>query len=172
MSNEVKKPAGEKLIVQNRQASFQFHIEKKIEAGIELTGSEVKSCREGRAQLVDSYATIERGECWLYKTHIAEYKQAGPHFNHPPLRKRKLLLHKRELLNLKALLEQQGYTLIPLRMYFKRSRVKVELALARGKTKGDKRAAIKEREVNRETSSAMRRDLKVRRTSSRFDIDD
>ena len=156
------KTTTEKIISLNRQAGFQYHIEKKIEVGIVLTGSEVKSCREGRVQLVDSYAGFERGEVFLYKIHIAEYKQSGPHFNHEPARKRKLLLHKREIKNLGALVEQQGYTLVPLKFYFKAGKVKVEIGLCKGKTKGDKRESIKNRETNRDLQAQNRRSQRHR----------
>ena len=144
-------------ITQNRRAVFDYHIEKRIEAGIVLSGSEVKSCRAGKVQLVDAYAMIERGEMWLYKANIAEYAQGGPYFNHPPVRKRKLLLHKREIATLQAQIEQQGYTLIPCSMYFAKGRAKVELGLAKGKTKGDKRESTKTREDTRQLARAVRR---------------
>lgn len=151
------KSEAEKLISQNKRAGFDYHIEKRIEAGVVLQGSEVKSCRDGRVQLVDSYATIEKGEIYLMKAHIAEYKEGGPFFNHVPQRRRKLMLHKREIRNLGALLEQQGYTLVPTRMYFKRGRVKVELGLAKGKTKGDKRETSRTAESDRRIRQATRR---------------
>jgi SsrA-binding protein len=151
---------GEKLITHNRQASHNYHLEKKFEAGLVLKGSEVKSCRDGKVQLVDAYASVDRGEMWLHKANIAEYKQGGPFFNHVPTRTRKMLLHKREIANIKALLETKGYTLIPVRMYFKDSRIKVEVALARGKTKGDKRETSKTRETDRDMRAAVRRSRK------------
>ena len=131
-----KSAGAEKLISQNKKATFDYHIEKRIEAGLVLVGSEVKSCRDGRVQLVDSYAAFERDGLYLLKAHIGEYKQGGPYFNHVPVRKRKLLLHKREIDNLKAQTEQQGYTLVPLRMYFKGGRAKIELGLAKGALPG------------------------------------
>ena len=149
---------GIKIICQNRRAHHDYHIEKKIEAGIELKGSEVKSCREGKVQLVDCYGFFEKGQLFLIKAHIGEYKQGGPYFNHEPTRKRRLLLHKRELKNLAAQVEQDGCTLIPLKFYFKKSRVKVELGLARGKTKGDKRQSTKDREDSRNMDRALRRE--------------
>lgn len=148
---------GIKIICQNRRAFHDFIIDKKLEAGIELKGSEVKSCREGRVQLVDSYAFFEKHELFLLKASISEYKQGGPYFNHEPSRKRRLLLHKRELKNLRAQVEQEGATLIPLKFYFKKGRVKVELGLARGKTKGDKRQSTKDREDSRNMDRALRR---------------
>ncbi len=146
-----------KPIVENRKAGFDYFIESKLEAGMELKGSEVKSCREGKVQLVDAYASIEGGELWLYKAHISEYKQGGPYFNHEPVRKRKLLIHRRELIRLRDAIERQGYTLIPTRMYFKGGVAKVEIGVARGKTKGDKRHTAKLAEGVREVARARRR---------------
>jgi SsrA-binding protein len=139
-----------KPISSNKRATFNYAIEAKFEAGISLKGSEVKSCRNGQVQLVDSYAMVEKGEIFLYKVHIAEHKEGGPFYNHPPARKRKLLMHKREIKRLAASIEQKGYTLVPLRFYFKGPHVKVELGLAKGKTKGDKRESIKTKDVERE----------------------
>jgi SsrA-binding protein len=155
-----EKPAARgaiKLICENRKARHDYQIEKVIEAGIELTGSEVKSCRDGKAQLVDAYAAVERGEVYLYKSHISEYKQGGPYFNHPPVRKRKLLLHKREIIQLTESIAQKGLTLIPLKLYFKGPRAKVELGVARGKTKGDKRETLKRKDSDRDVARAIRR---------------
>jgi len=157
MSNEGKKGGGIKIISENRKARHDYHIEKVIEAGIQLLGSEVKSCREGRVQLVDSYAGFERGELYLYKANIAEYKQGGPYFNHPPVRRRKLLLHKREIKNFEAIISQQGMTLVPTKMYFKDGKAKVELGLAKGKNRGDKRQALKARDSDRSMAQARRR---------------
>jgi SsrA-binding protein len=155
------KGGGAARIADNRRAKFDYHVEKKLEAGIVLQGSEVKSCREGKVQLVDSYATIERGELFLMKAHIAEYKQGGPFFNHEPTRKRKLLMHTREIRQLKASLEQEGYTLVPLKIYFSSKGIaKVELGLAKGKTKGDKRQSSKDQAQKRDVDKAMRRDRK------------
>ncbi len=142
----------------NKKARFDFHIEKKIEAGMSLKGSEVKSLREGKLQLVDSYASFENGEIYLIKAHIAEFKQGGPYFNHEPTRKRKLLMHKKEIRNLKALVDQDSYTLVPLRVYFKNGKAKVELGLAKGKKKGDKRQDLKDKDQKRSVDRAMRRD--------------
>lgn len=141
----------DKLLADNRRALFDYHIEEKIEAGIVLSGSEVKSCRDSRIQLVDSYASIERGELWLYKVHIAEWKQGGPYFNHLPATKRKLLLHRREIAKLRVALETAGRTLVPLRFYVSKGKIKVELGLARGKNTGDKRASQREKDLKRET---------------------
>jgi SsrA-binding protein len=154
------KKGGGGRIADNRRARFDFHVEKKFEAGIVLQGSEVKSCREGKVQLVDSYATIERGELYLMKAHIAEYKQGGPFFNHEPTRKRKLLVHRREIHQLRTALDQEGYTLVPLRIYFSKGLAKVELGLAKGKNKGDKRQSLKDKDEKRGLDKAMRRDRK------------
>lgn len=156
--NQKSKTKSSNKIADNRRAHFDYHIDKKIEAGIVLVGSEVKSCREGRVQLVDSYAAFEKNEVFLVKAHIAEFKQGGPFFNHEPTRKRKLLLHKREILSLKAATEQEGLTLVPLKIYFSKGRAKVELGLAKGKNKSDKRSTQKDKEQKRTLNRAMRRD--------------
>jgi len=148
---------GQKIICINRKASFNYHLEKKIEAGISLKGSEVKSCREGKVQLVDSYASIESGEVFLYKAHISEYKQGGPYFNHVPTRKRKLLLHREEIRKIQSALNEKGLTLVPTRMYFSKGRAKVEIALAKGKNKGDKRQSLKEKDVKKSLEKAQKR---------------
>jgi SsrA-binding protein len=140
--------------IQNRRALHDFQILKKIEAGIELKGSEVKSCRQGKVQLVDSFAIFEKGELFLHKAHISEYKQSGPHFNHVPTRKRKLLLHRSELRKLEQELKVASTTLVPLKIYFSKGNVKVEIALAKGKNKGDKREALKKKEETRSLAQA------------------
>ncbi|MBI1814898.1 MAG: SsrA-binding protein SmpB [Deltaproteobacteria bacterium] len=147
---------GVKIITINRRARHDYFIEETIEAGLVLTGSEVKSLRAGKAQLKDSHARIERGEAWLANAHISEYNPAAQ-FGHEPVRKRKLLLHAREIDRLTGKVKEKGLTLIPLRMYFKNGRAKVELGVARGKKQYDKRETIKERETNREVDRAMRR---------------
>ena len=147
---------GEKIIAINRRARHDYFIDETIEAGLVLTGSEVKSLRAGKAQLKDSHARIERGEAWLANAHISEYNPAAQ-FGHEPTRKRKLLLHAREIDRLTGKVKEKGLTLIPLRMYFKNGRAKVELGLARGKKQYDKRESIKERETDREVDRAMRR---------------
>lgn len=151
--------------ISNKKAFHEFHILKKIEAGIELKGSEVKSCRDGKVQLVDSYALFEKGELFLLKAHIAEFKQSGPYFNHLATRKRKLLLHRGELNKLEHELSSSGQTLIPLRVYFVRGNVKVELGLAKGKNKSDKRATLKNKEEARYVAQA----TKISRRSSSDD---
>jgi len=143
-------------ITVNRRARHEFFIEETFEAGLVLTGSEVKSLRAGKAQLKDSYGRIERGEVWLFNAHISPY-DAAAQFGHEPTRSRKLLLNRREIEHLIGKVKERGLTLIPLRMYFKDGRAKVELGLARGKKLYDKREATKEREVKREMDRALRR---------------
>lgn len=143
-------------ITVNRRARHDFFIEETFEAGLVLTGSEVKSLRAGKAQLKDSYGRIERGEVWLFNAHISPY-EAAAQFGHEPTRSRKLLLNRREIEHLIGKVKERGLTLIPLRMYFKDGRAKVELGLARGKKLYDKREATKEREVKRELERAVRR---------------
>src|SRR5579884_588804 len=132
-------------VATNRQARFRFELLDKVEAGMVLTGTEVKSLREGRAQLKDAYATLDRGEVWLRNLHIPPYKPASRD-NHPPERPRKLLLHRREIERLVGRVNERGLTLVPTRIYFRDGRAKVELALARGKDRFDKRHAIRERD--------------------------
>jgi SsrA-binding protein len=142
-------------IAVNRRARHDYFIEETVEAGLVLTGSEVKSLRAGKAQLKDSHARVQRGEVWLFNAHISEYAAAAQ-FGHDPTRSRKLLLHRREIERLIGKVKERGLTLIPLRLYFKHGRAKVELGLARGKKLYDKRASIKERETKREVDRAMR----------------
>jgi SsrA-binding protein len=146
---------GEKTIALNRRAGYDYEFLERYEAGIVLTGSEIKSIREGRVNLRDAFARVQRGELWLHNVHIAEYAAASRE-NHEPTRPRKLLLHKDEITHLAGAQEQRGLTLIASRLYFKRGRAKVELAVAKGKKTYDKRAAIAEREANRSIQRAMR----------------
>src|SRR5512147_2546124 len=141
--------SGEKTISVNRRARFDYHIEETYEAGIVLTGGEVKSLREGRANLKDSYGRIDKGEAVLINAHINSYEPAH-YFNTEPTRTRKLLMHKKEIMRLMGKVQEQGLTLVPLRLYFKNGRAKVELALARGKKTYDKRETIRAREVQRD----------------------
>ncbi len=145
-----------KLICQNKKAKHDYFIDDILEAGIVLLGTEVKSIREGRVNLKDSYAKIKDGEVFLYGCHISPYPHAS-YNNHEPERVRKLLLHKREIKRLIGKTKEKGYSLIPLRLYFRGGKVKVELALARGKKKYDKREAIKRREEARELKRIMRK---------------
>lgn len=139
----------EKNITVNRKARHEYHILQTYEAGIVLVGTEVKALREGKANLVDSYAAIKNGEVWLVGAHISEYKQGNIN-NHNPTRDRKLLLNKSEIRKLIGKTKEKGLTLIPLRLYFKKGRVKVELALAKGKKSYDKRETIAKRDFQRE----------------------
>lgn len=147
----------ERVIADNRKARHDYHIEDTLEAGIVLTGTEVKSLRLGRVSLRESYAEIRSREAWLVNAHISPYEQ-GNRFNHEPRRPRKLLLHKRELTRLAGLVAQRGYTLVPLRIYWLGGRAKVQLALARGKREYDKRRDIAKREVERDMARAARGD--------------
>jgi SsrA-binding protein len=141
-------------VATNRKARHDYAIEDTYEAGLVLTGSEVKSLREGRASLVDGYAFIDGGEAWLDAVHIPEYV-GGTWNNHAPRRKRKLLLHKAQILKIHNKVKEGGYTLVPLRLYFSDGRAKVELAVAKGKREYDKRQALRERQDNREAQRAM-----------------
>ncbi len=142
-------------VATNRRARHEYHIDDKIEAGIKLTGPEVKSVREHRVSLAEAYATIERGEAWVYNMHIARY-DAGGYTHQEPTRPRKLLLHKGQIRRLDRAIQQKGVTLIPLRMYFSESGyAKIELGVCTGKTKYDKRQAIKERDERRREERAV-----------------
>ena len=140
---------GEKVVVTNRKARYEYEITDSIEAGLVLVGSEVKSLRSGRANLSDAYARVIKGEIWIIGMHISPYKEATIQ-NHDPLRERKLLLHRNEIKKLSRKVEEKGFTLIPLRMYFKNNRVKVELGVARGKRQYDKKVAIAQKDARRE----------------------
>jgi len=150
-----KEPA-EKTITVNRRAYHEYDILQRLEAGIVLTGSEIKALRLGRANLQDAYAHPEGGELWLLGAHIGPYPPAGP-YGHEPNRRRKLLLHREEIAELAGAVQQKGLTLIPLRLYFKGGIAKVELALARGRKLYDKRRAIAEREALREARRYLKR---------------
>ena len=156
MAKAKKRKAAAGDIATNRQASFRYNLLERWEAGIQLMGSEVKSLRDGQATLKDAYASIDNGEVWLHSMHIAPYAPASRD-NHPPERPRKLLMHKKEIERLIGRTHEKGLTLVPTRVYFKGSHAKVEIALARGKDVGDKRRAIKERELKREMERALRR---------------
>ena len=149
------KPTGTKLIAQNKKAYHDYFIEETLEAGIALTGTEVKSLRAGRVNLRDSYAAVERGELLLHNCHISPYEQAGQ-FAPDPLRPRKLLMHRAEIQRLVGKVEQKGLTLVPLSLYLKGPHVKVSLALARGKREYDRREDIKAREADREVARMSR----------------
>ncbi|TAJ24978.1 MAG: SsrA-binding protein SmpB [Nitrospirae bacterium] len=150
------KDNGEKVVATNRKAYYDYHIEEKLEAGIVLRGTEVKSLREGRVNLQESYASVDKGEVVLHHCHISPYSH-GNIMNPDPLRPRKLLLHRKEISRLLGQTQQKGLTLIPLRIYFTpNGRAKVELALAKGKKQYDRREATKEREAGREVERAMK----------------
>jgi SsrA-binding protein len=146
----------EKLITDNRRARHDYHLLERFEAGIQLTGTEVKSLRDGRVTLAQSYADVREGEVWLVGAHIDEYAQ-GNVANHEPERDRKLLLHRREIDSLIGAVQQRGLTLVPTRLYFKNGRAKLELALARGKEQRDKRRDIAKRDAQRDIERALRR---------------
>ncbi len=149
------KETGEKVVATNRKARHDYAIEDTYEAGLVLSGTEVKSLRMGRASLVDGYGFIDGGEAWLDAVHIPEYTQ-GTWTNHPPRRKRKMLLHKAQIIKISNKVKEGGYTLVPLRIYFLDGRAKVELAVAKGKKEYDKRHALREQQDKREAERAMR----------------
>jgi len=151
------KEVGKKLIAQNKKARHDYFIEDVYECGMVLVGTEVKSLRAGRASLIDGYATIEDGEVWLHGVHIPEYTE-GTWTNHEPRRKRKLLLNKSEISKLIGKTKEGGATMVPLSLYFKDGKAKIEIALARGRKQHDKRAALMERQVGRETSRELSRE--------------
>jgi SsrA-binding protein len=153
--------SGRKVIAQNRKARHDYTILDTYEAGLALTGTEVKSLRAGRASLVDGYATIKDGEVWLQGVHIPEYTQ-GTWTNHEPRRVRKLLLHREEINRLIGKIRESGLTLVPLQLYFRDGKVKIELALARGKRSYDKRQDMARRDAEREISRATGRRIKGR----------
>ena len=145
---------GEKLIADNRRARHDYELLDRLEAGVVLTGTEVKALRESRATIAQAYADVRGEEVWLVGAHIPEYKQAN-RGNHDPDRPRKLLMHRHEIERLVGRTQERGLTLVPTRMYFRGPRAKVEIALARGKDVGDKRRALKEREQRREIERAL-----------------
>jgi SsrA-binding protein len=150
---------GRKLIAQNKKARHDYHIEDTYEAGLVLQGTEVKSLRQGRASLVDGFVDIDDHEAWLHGVHIPEYSQ-GTWTNHAARRKRKLLLNRVEIDKIERRVSEKGLTVVPLSLYFKDGRAKVEIALAKGKKSWDKRASLAERQANREKEQALGRHLK------------
>ena len=144
----------------NRKASFNYFIQEEIECGIALTGTEIKAIREGKANIKDSYAIIRNNECFLLNMHISKYEE-GNIFNHEENRTRKLLLHKKEILKLKTSLEQEGLTLIPIRLYFKDNKLKVSLGICKGKKLYDKRETMKEKDQKREASKLMKNNYRA-----------
>ena len=155
MADAKERLAAQRDVAVNRRARHDYFIEESVEAGVVLTGSEVKSLRAGKAQLKDSYGRITRGEVFLFNAHISEYTPAS-RFGHDPRRTRKLLLHRKEIERLIGKVKEKGLTLVPLRIYFRHGRAKVELGLGRGKKTYDKRESIKERETKREVERAIR----------------
>ena len=151
---------GEKLIVKNRRAFFDYAIEETYEGGLVLVGSEVKSIRAGKVDMVDAFASVDNGEMWLKQLYVAPFEQARS-FPHEPRRTRKVLLHAREIDQVGKAVARGGYTLIPLRLYWKKGNVKVELGLAKGKKTHDKRAALAEKDAHREARAAMGRHMKA-----------
>ena len=157
-SKKDKKSApGEVLVCSNPQATRRYEIEERIEAGMVLAGSEVKSMRQRRADLEGAYASIDHGELYLHKMHVAPYEQAGPYLGHEPKRSRKLLVRRREIERLHGKLALRGYTLVPIRVYFRDGWAKVELGLGKGKHKGDRREDIKRKQDLREARAAMQK---------------
>ena len=149
------KDVSEKLIASNKKAYHDYFVLQKLEAGIALTGTEVKSLRDGKAQLKDSYVQFEGSEAFLFAAHITPYTH-GNRENHDPERRRKLLLHKREIEKLRAQVVEKGLTVVPLRLYFKGGKVKAEIAVVRGKKLYDKRATERKRELDREAAAAVK----------------
>ena len=147
---------GTKLIADNRRARRDYELLERVEAGVVLSGTEVKSARDGKVQLGQSYGDIRDGEAWLVGASIAEYAQGGP-FGHEPDRDRKLLLHRSEIDSLHGKVREKGLTLVPTRMYFKDGKVKVELALARGRERADKRRVLADRDARRQMERAQKR---------------
>ena len=160
------KEVGKKLIAQNKKGRHDYFIDEVFEAGLVLMGTEVKSLRAGRATLTDGYALVEDGELWLSGVHIPEYNE-GSWTNHEPRRKRKLLLSKRDITKLIGTLKEGGMTLIPLSLYFKDGKAKVEMGLARGKKAHDKRAALMEKQANREVDRELARRSSGKSSSSK-----
>jgi SsrA-binding protein len=147
--------SGHKVVATNRKAGFNYSLEDRLEAGIVLMGSEIKSIRAGRANLSDGYVLEKGGEMWLMNVHISEYEQAN-RFGHEPTRPRKLLLHKKEIARMISQMNERGYTVVPTQMYLKNGKAKVEIALAKGKKQYDKRAAVSERDTKREIDRALK----------------
>jgi SsrA-binding protein len=151
----MKKKTGIKPVVENRKARHEYHIEETYEAGLALVGTEVKSLRNGKANLQDAYATVKSGEVWVINFHISPYEQ-GNQFNHEPKRPKKLLLHKNEIRKLQALTKEKGYTLIPLKIFFKQGLAKMDLAVAVGKKLYDKRQDMSDRDAKRDLERAIK----------------
>ena len=157
---------GEQVVATNRRARHEYEILETVEAGMVLRGTEVKALRAGQVNFKDSYATLRNDEAWLRGCHISPYSH-GTDANHSPERDRKLLLHRREIARLVGKVAERGLTLVPLRLYFKKGRAKIEIGLARGKKLHDKRSAIRERDVRREMDKAARAGMRGERRGSR-----
>ena len=153
--SKTEREAAQKIIADNRKASHDYHFLETFEAGIALVGTEVKSIRDGGVNLRDSFARVEGGEVWVYNIHVSAYRNRGAS-DHEPTRRRKLLLHRQEIRKLIGKTTERGMTIVPTRMYFKNGRVKVAIALAKGKKAHDKRETIKRREADRETRAAVK----------------
>lgn len=151
-----RRDGGEKVITVNRRAYHDYFIEEEVEAGIQLTGTEIKSIRDGRMNLRDGFARLERGEMWLYGMHISPYGQAGTYYNHDPLRPRKLLLHRAQIAYMAEKAEAKGYSLIPLRLVLRKGRAKVDIGIAKGKRDYDKRQSLAERDAKKQIEQALR----------------
>lgn len=154
--SKTKSNDGRMIIASNRKAQHDYFLEEQVEAGLVLVGSEIKSIRERRVNIREGYVQVQNGELWLVNVHIADYKQAGPHYGHDPLRPRKLLLHRKEIERIISKTQEKGYTLIPTVLYLKRGRAKIEIALARGKKQYDKRQALAQRDSQRQIERALR----------------
>jgi SsrA-binding protein len=155
MADKTERQKAQKILADNRKATHDYELVETFEAGMVLLGTEVKAIREGRVNLRDSYARIEDGEVFAFNVHISPYSHRG-YAEHPPLRKRKLLLHRAEIRKLIGRTVEKGYTLVPVRMYLKNGKVKMAVSLARGKKAHDKRETIKRREIDRETRAAVK----------------
>jgi SsrA-binding protein len=155
--NDKNTSSGIKIVTDNRQARYLYEILETYEAGVQLTGTEIKSIRAGRVNLKDGYALIRNGEAWLINVHISPYEASGSYFNHDPRRTRKLLLNRKEINKLIGLVEQKGLTLVPLKMYFKNSWIKISIGLGRGKKLHDKRESLKQKQDQRDMARALKR---------------
>jgi SsrA-binding protein len=143
-------PAKPPVVIRNNRAHHEYTIEDTLEAGLVLQGTEIKAIRQGKANIADSFVRFDKGKPWLWNAHIEEYQQGGKHFNHVPKRPRLLLLNRQQINRLSAIVAQQGYTLIPLRIYFKKALAKVAIAVCKGKQLHDKRQALKAKEAQRQ----------------------
>jgi SsrA-binding protein len=154
-----EKKTGIKILAENRQARFQYEFLQVLEAGLVLTGTEVKSIRAGKVNLRDSYGLLRNGEAWLLNAHISAHATTGKFFNHEPTRTRKLLMHRKEIRELVGSVTRQGLTLVPVKMYLKEGRVKISIALARGKKLHDKRDDLRKKDDQRDMARAMKQHL-------------